>query len=443
MIRRLLGVVLALAFVWSVPAAYAKPSVDDLLEEARIASRDDRFQVRAFFGDATDPVDLLSSGERVPYAAGWTLGWDSGLSDEPRGLALQVIDGCPVNDHFWVFAAGSSDVPVQLMVTDTLSGSSAEYSFPGPLPLGPVGPILDTDAFATCGPGPDTWLAPPELPALGGEGTFTPLVKRCARFTAPMSIEQSRPGRGYDRLVIRGDQVNPIASQDPVIAADGSRFYDERFVLLGSETRGVIEGLVLSDAQGQLPAPRRFVRLAERQAAILASILESARRGQLARDIIQEKLGAGRRACLYHLGLELDGRGYDPGQGVDLLEQTGWVLGPPDPSASDRFVVEVTPSLEVAPGDGPSVALLDLPPLPASGPFGPGLLFQGERASVEVLDACSFNDRYWIVAAVSTDVPFALTVSDTGSRVEKTYLVGPQPPLSEPIIDTDAFATCP
>ncbi|HKZ92658.1 MAG TPA: hypothetical protein VJZ50_11010 [Candidatus Limnocylindrales bacterium] len=438
MIRRLPGAMLALAFVWSVPAAYAKPSVNDLLEEARIVSGEDRFQAQALFGDAADPVVLLPSGERGPNAVGWTLGWDSGLSDEPRGLTLQVIDGCPVNDRFWVFAAGSSDVPVQLMVTDTRSGSSTEYSFPGPLPGGSIGPILDPDAFATCALGRDTWLPPPELPALGGEGTFTPLVRRCPRFTAPMSMAQSRPGRSYDRLVIRGDQVNPIVSEDPVIAADGGRSYDERFVLLGGEIPGVIEGLVLSDAQGRLPTPRQFVRRAEHVgAAILASALESARRGQLAQDILREQLGAGRRACLYHLGLELDGRGYDPGQGVDLLEQTGWVLGPPDPSASDRFVVEVTP------GDGPSVALPGLPPLPASGPFGPGLLFRDGQASVEILDACGFSERYWVVAAVTTDIPFTLTVSDAGSGVERTYLVGTQRPLAGPIIDTDAFATCP
>ncbi|HKZ91048.1 MAG TPA: hypothetical protein VJZ50_02810, partial [Candidatus Limnocylindrales bacterium] len=204
------------------------------------------------------------------------------------------------------------------------------------------------------------------------------------------------------------------------------------------EIPGVIEGLVLSDAQGRLPTPRQFVRRAEHVgAAILASALESARRGQLARDVLRGQLGAGRRACLYHLGLELDGRGYDPGQGVELLEQTGWVLGPPDLSASDRFVVEVTP------GDGPSVALPGLLPLPASSPFGLGLFFRGGQASVEILDACGFNERYWVVAAVTTDVPFTLTVSDAGSGVERTYLVGTQPPLAGPIIDTDAFATCP
>src|SRR3990170_1169629 len=174
MMRRLLGAVLALAFVWSVPAAQAAPTVADLLEQAGIANGDGRFQAQAFFGDAADPVDLLPSGERGPHTAGWTLGLE-----EPGGLALQVIDGCPVNDRFWVFAAGISDVPVRLVVTDTLGGASTDYPLPATLPGGQVGPILDPDAFATCSLGPDTWLPPPELPTLGGEGAFRPLVRGC------------------------------------------------------------------------------------------------------------------------------------------------------------------------------------------------------------------------------------------------------------------------
>jgi hypothetical protein len=63
---------------------------------------------------------------------------------------LQVLDRCPVNDRFWVFAAATTNVDLTLRVTDTQTGQVRTYFNP----TGQVPPaITDTDAFATC-PGP-------------------------------------------------------------------------------------------------------------------------------------------------------------------------------------------------------------------------------------------------------------------------------------------------
>jgi len=60
---------------------------------------------------------------------------------------VTVVNACSVNDNFWVFATGSSDVEFDLTVTDTATGESRSYDNPlGELPE----PIVDTSAFATC-----------------------------------------------------------------------------------------------------------------------------------------------------------------------------------------------------------------------------------------------------------------------------------------------------
>lgn len=62
-------------------------------------------------------------------------------------LIVELLQRCTANDHFWVFAAATTDVAFDLTVTDTFSGESRAYSNP----LGrSFEPILDTAAFATC-----------------------------------------------------------------------------------------------------------------------------------------------------------------------------------------------------------------------------------------------------------------------------------------------------
>ncbi len=59
----------------------------------------------------------------------------------------RVLDGCAINDRFWVFAAGATSVEYTLRVTDTETGAVNEYVNP----LGNAADALtDTQAFATC-----------------------------------------------------------------------------------------------------------------------------------------------------------------------------------------------------------------------------------------------------------------------------------------------------
>ncbi|HVS14722.1 MAG TPA: hypothetical protein VMV46_12410, partial [Thermoanaerobaculia bacterium] len=62
-------------------------------------------------------------------------------------VVIKVLNACSVNNRYWVFAAGLTDVEVRLTVTDTQTNSSKQYF--NELGQGFV-PVTDTNAFATC-----------------------------------------------------------------------------------------------------------------------------------------------------------------------------------------------------------------------------------------------------------------------------------------------------
>lgn len=61
---------------------------------------------------------------------------------------------------------------------------------------------------------------------------------------------------------------------------------------------------------------------------------------------------------------------------------------------------------------------------------------------VKVIDACTFNQRFWVFAGGLTDVNVNLTVTDTKNGTVRTY-TNPMGVAFQPIQDTNAFATCP
>ncbi len=82
-------------------------------------------------------------------------------------VVVKVLDGCAVNGHFWIFAAGLTDTEVNLRVNDSVSGETVTLF--NPLGRG-FPPVLDTQAFATCdaaAPKPDEsrWAALERLSA--------------------------------------------------------------------------------------------------------------------------------------------------------------------------------------------------------------------------------------------------------------------------------------
>ncbi len=75
-----------------------------------------------------------------------------------------------------------------------------------------------------------------------------------------------------------------------------------------------------------------------------------------------------------------------------------------------------------------------------------GYLWFFDSSNVEVvvkaINACSFNNRYWVYSAGLTDVHVVMTVTDTLTGAVKTY-TNPQGQAYLPKLDSSAFATCP
>ncbi len=102
-----------------------------------------RFKVEVEWSDF---AGNRGEGEVVPYSTA-----ESGLfwffSPDNWEMLVKVIDGCVVNERFWVFAAALTNVELTLRVTDTATGAIQEYFNP----LGNAAPaIIDTGAFANC-----------------------------------------------------------------------------------------------------------------------------------------------------------------------------------------------------------------------------------------------------------------------------------------------------
>jgi hypothetical protein len=95
-----------------------------------------RFQVEAQFGPQGIPGQVFNPQR------------DEGiLFNGNTDLLVQLLDRCSNNDHFWVFAGATTNVEVDLTVTDTVTGASRTYGDQ----LGqPAQAITDTSAFATC-----------------------------------------------------------------------------------------------------------------------------------------------------------------------------------------------------------------------------------------------------------------------------------------------------
>jgi streptogramin lyase len=75
-------------------------------------------------------------------------------------LVVKTLNACGINQHFWVFGGGLTNVQVHMTVRDTVTGDVQEYDN---LQSTPFAPIQDTSAFAACSPSSPTAGARPEL----------------------------------------------------------------------------------------------------------------------------------------------------------------------------------------------------------------------------------------------------------------------------------------
>ena len=102
-----------------------------------------RFQVEVVWVDFEDNT---GPGSVVPVSAD-----RSGLfyffREDNWEMLIKVLDGCSINEHFWVFFAATTNVEFTVTVTDTDTGEVKLYTNP----LGhSADAVTDTRAFATC-----------------------------------------------------------------------------------------------------------------------------------------------------------------------------------------------------------------------------------------------------------------------------------------------------
>jgi predicted esterase len=133
---------LANGFLFLVGKSRPDPAVACAPTATRLCLQKGRFRVEASW----DANGSSGAGQTVPNASA-----DSGLfwffSPDNWELMVKVLDGCALNGHYWVFAAGTTNVHYVLTVTDTLTGSVARYENPAGRAAAAT---TDVDAFKTC-----------------------------------------------------------------------------------------------------------------------------------------------------------------------------------------------------------------------------------------------------------------------------------------------------
>jgi hypothetical protein len=133
----------------------------------------DRFQVDVDWMLPSGP----GKGQAVPLTADTGLFWFFGNSN--LELVVKVLDGRPVNGHFWVYYGGLSDVEYRITITDTKTGVREIYTNPpGRLASGSDTSAFDAEPAAAPGPG-----------RLGGAGEATPILRQGEEFRANVTTE--------------------------------------------------------------------------------------------------------------------------------------------------------------------------------------------------------------------------------------------------------------
>lgn len=104
----------------------------------------DRFEVSVTW---RDPLGRSGEGQAVAIPGVDDSGLFWFFNGDNLELLVKVLDGCGVNQHYWVYAAATTDVETTLRVVDTLRGVSKTWVNP----LGhPASAITDSSAFASC-----------------------------------------------------------------------------------------------------------------------------------------------------------------------------------------------------------------------------------------------------------------------------------------------------
>jgi hypothetical protein len=106
----------------------------------------DRFSISARW--RTDPAGTLTNDSaKVAGAANDGSGLFQFFSPDNWEILVKSLNGCGLNNRYWLFSAATTNVFYRMEVLDVKTGTQKIYfNYPGP----PAPAVTDTDAFATC-----------------------------------------------------------------------------------------------------------------------------------------------------------------------------------------------------------------------------------------------------------------------------------------------------
>jgi hypothetical protein len=195
--RTMAASLVLLLYVLAGPSLYARATSDP------VAGPD-----RADAACEADPMTLCLNTGRFKVQVQWaTTDWSNGagqavaltadtgyfwfFSANNVEMVIKVVDGRAINNNFWVFAGGLTNVYAVITVTDTQAGLVKVYANPQGTAFQPIqdtGPFSGPPAFDVTG----TWSGPTSDEKLVGKFTFN-LTQTGSSVTGTSTVRTNPP----------------------------------------------------------------------------------------------------------------------------------------------------------------------------------------------------------------------------------------------------------
>jgi hypothetical protein len=355
------------------------------------------------------------------------------FDEENQPLAVQVIDGCAVNDHYWLFGAGLSGLSLTLSVTDETTGKETRVVLPPFEPGMPIGTVFDPEALDICGD--DVQVG--GLPPIDALARYTSADDRDPDITTELRLLSDGSETAYRRLSQAGETYRVISRRPPIAAVDESGELDRLFLIIEGRVPRSVEGIVFTGDEGMLPARAELTAIVEGlPKSRVRRAYEIAENGREPNALIGD-LGLRKVQRIHHLDLDFETLGSDA-----YLAIAGWIreggkpIEPPS-LVEDRFVVEL------ARADGSRTRLPLTGPFVGSDAAGSRWEYAGPEARVQIADNCRLTGSYWTWAVARTEEPLELVVTDTASGDSVAQLLWTDRSDVSSLADSAALDFCP
>jgi hypothetical protein len=352
---------------------------------------------------------------------------------EGQPFAIEVIDGCAINDNLWVYGAGLSGIPIPVTVTDRKTYRSASLVLPPFEPGVPIGTLFEPEALPLC----DDESQAGGLPPLDALATFTSANARGSDTTDIITLLSDGSDDAYQRVVRDDESLTVISRRSPMAAIDDSPGTDQLMLLTESRTPRQLEGIVFSGGESMLPAQAKLGKdLKSLTNSRVRRAYETAKNGRVPQGIIED-LGLKKVDRIHHVSLDFDTLGAEAYLAAARWIKTGGApIEPPNP-VEQRFTVEIVQ----AGGDSQMVPLVG--PLVGSDAEGQRWEHASKTALVQIIDTCALTGSFWTWAGVLADEPVELVITDTTDGTLVSHLVWTDRRDVSRMSDTASLTSCP